>query len=132
MLCLDTFSRVLPNRLLYSVTTKEMQHTPMINTAMITNGRGGWELSNCGERRDTKSSPGPKNPVAMIVTTAVHQETDTVMPSVFSRIASGAYCPPAPTKAGTYSFTVKIVDTKTKTKPPVQHVATATFTITVS
>ena len=37
-----------------------------------------------------------------------------------------------PTKKGTYSFTVKVVDTKTKTKPVVQHTATKTLTIVIT
>ena len=37
-----------------------------------------------------------------------------------------------PTKKGTYSFTVKVVDTKTKTKPVTQHVATKTLKIVIS
>jgi hypothetical protein len=48
------------------------------------------------------------------------------------KLSSAGMISGKPTKKGTYSFTVKVVDTKTKTKPPVQHVATATFTITVS
>lgn len=34
--------------------------------------------------------------------------------------------------AGTYTFTVQVVDTKTKTKPPTQNIATATLSITIS
>ncbi len=34
--------------------------------------------------------------------------------------------------AGTYSFTVRVADTKTKTKPPVQNMATAELSITIS
>ena len=48
------------------------------------------------------------------------------------KLSSAGVISGTPTKKGTYSFTVKVVDTKTKTKPVVQHVATATFTITVS
>jgi len=48
------------------------------------------------------------------------------------KLSSAGVISGMPTKKGSYSFTVKIVDTKTKTKPPVQHTATATFTISVS
>ena len=37
-----------------------------------------------------------------------------------------------PKLAGTYTVTIQLADTKTKTKPPVQHVTTATFIVTVS
>jgi hypothetical protein len=37
-----------------------------------------------------------------------------------------------PKKAGTYSFTVQVVDTKTKTKPPTQNRATQALSITIS
>jgi len=33
--------------------------------------------------------------------------------------------------AGTYDFTVQVVDKKTKTKPPAQNTATATLSITI-
>jgi hypothetical protein len=35
------------------------------------------------------------------------------------------------TTAGTFSFTVQVVDTKTKTKPPTQNKATAVLSITI-
>ena len=35
------------------------------------------------------------------------------------------------TTAGTYSFTVQVVDKKTKAKPPAQNMATATLSITI-
>ena len=36
------------------------------------------------------------------------------------------------TTAGSYSFTVQVVDKKTKTKPHIQNTATATLSITIS
>ena len=36
------------------------------------------------------------------------------------------------TVAGTFTFTVQVIDTKTKTKPHVQHTATKVLSITVS
>ena len=33
--------------------------------------------------------------------------------------------------AGTYSFTIQVVDTKTKAKPPTQNKATAVLSITI-
>ena len=48
------------------------------------------------------------------------------------KLSSAGVISGKPTKKGTYSFTVKVVDTKTKTKPVTQHTATETLLITIS
>jgi hypothetical protein len=48
------------------------------------------------------------------------------------KLSSAGVISGTPTKKGTYSFTVKVVDTKTKTKPVVQHTATKTLTIVIT
>ena len=48
------------------------------------------------------------------------------------KLSSAGQITGTPKAAGTTTVTIQVTDTKTKSKPPVQHVVTATFTITVS
>ena len=48
------------------------------------------------------------------------------------KLSSAGVISGTPTKKGTYSFTVKVVDTKTKTKPVTQHTVTKLLSIVIS